>query len=226
MLSTDRPPITIPVLQQRVREGQRLVMTTAYDAVTARLADPIVDMILVGDSVGNVCLGFDNTLPVSMAMMNHHLEAVMRTRPRALVVADMPYLSYHLSLEDTLRNAGGFLQRGASAVKLEGGANRAEIIRALVDCEIPVMGHLGLTPQSVHAMGGFKVQGRGAAGRHPDPGGRASAPGGGLLCPRARGHPVRAGGADHPDASAFRPSASGPGRIARVRCWSCMTCSG
>ena len=160
--STDRPPITIPALQQRVRDGQRLVMTTAYDAVTARLADPIVDMILVGDSVGNVCLGFDNTLPVSMAMMNHHLEAVMRTRPRALVVADMPYLSYHLSLEDTLRNAGGFLQRGASAVKLEGGAKRAEIIRALVDCEIPVMGHLGLTPQSVHAMGGFKVQGRGA----------------------------------------------------------------
>ena len=122
--STDRPPITIPALQQRVRDGQRLVMTTAYDAVTARLADPIVDMILVGDSVGNVCLGFDNTLPVSMAMMNHHLEAVMRTRPRALVVADMPYLSYHLSLEDTLRNAGGFLQRGAAAVKLEGGAKR------------------------------------------------------------------------------------------------------
>ena len=150
------------MLQQRVRDGQRLVMTTAYDAVTARLADPIVDMILVGDSVGNVCLGFDNTLPVSMAMMNHHLEAVARTKPRALLVADMPYLSYHLSLEDTLRNAGGFLQRGAAAVKLEGGAKRAETIQALVDCEIPVMGHLGLTPQSVHAMGGFKVQGRGA----------------------------------------------------------------
>ena len=95
--ATERLPITIPMLQQRVREGQRLVMTTAYDAVTARLADPIVDMILVGDSVGNVCLGFDNTLPVSMAMMNHHLEAVARTKPRALLVADMPYLSYHLS---------------------------------------------------------------------------------------------------------------------------------
>ena len=127
--STDRPSVTIPSLQQRVRDGQRLVMTTAYDAVTARLADPIVDMILVGDSVGNVCLGFDNTLPVSMAMMNHHLEAVMRTRPRALVVADMPYLSYHLSLDDTLCNAGGFLQRGAAAVKLEGGAKRAETSR-------------------------------------------------------------------------------------------------
>jgi 3-methyl-2-oxobutanoate hydroxymethyltransferase len=152
--------VTIPLLQQWVRNGQRLVMTTAYDAVTARLADPIVDMLLVGDSVGNVCLGFDNTLPVSMAMMNHHLEAVARTKPRALLVADMPYLSYHLSLDDTLCNAGGFLQRGAAAVKLEGGAKRVETIRALVECEIPVMGHLGLTPQSVHAMGGFKVQGR------------------------------------------------------------------
>jgi len=160
--SPDRSPVTIPALQQRVRDGQRLVMTTAYDAVTARLADPVVDMILVGDSVGNVCLGFDNTLPVSMAMMNHHLEAVMRTKPRALVVADMPYLSYHLSLDDTLCNAGGFLKRGAAAVKLEGGAKRVETIQALVECEIPVMGHLGLTPQSVHAMGGFKVQGRAA----------------------------------------------------------------
>jgi 3-methyl-2-oxobutanoate hydroxymethyltransferase len=135
-------------------------MTTAYDAVTARIANTIVDVILVGDSVGNVCLGFDNTLPVSVAMMNHHLEAVARTRPSALLVADMPFLSFHLSAEETLRNAGGFLQRGADAVKLEGGTKRVEMVRALVDCEIPVMGHLGLTPQSVNVMGGFKVQGR------------------------------------------------------------------
>ncbi|WP_284274759.1 3-methyl-2-oxobutanoate hydroxymethyltransferase [Bradyrhizobium iriomotense] len=154
--------VTIPVLQRWKGEGRRAVMTTAYDAVTARIADPIVDIILVGDSVGNVCLGFDNTLPVSMAMMNHHLEAVARTKPRALLVADMPFLSFHLSPEETIRNAGGFLQRGADAVKLEGGAKRAEIVRALVDCEIPVMGHLGLTPQSVNVMGGFKVQGRNA----------------------------------------------------------------
>lgn len=152
--------VTLPRLQLWKDEGRRLVMTTAYDAVTARIADPIVDMILVGDSVGNVCLGFDNTLPVSMAMMNHHVDAVARARPRALLVADMPFLSFHLSPEDTIRNAGGFLQRGADAVKLEGGAKRVEMIRALVDCEIPVMGHLGLTPQSVNAMGGFKVQGR------------------------------------------------------------------
>ncbi|MCP3475835.1 3-methyl-2-oxobutanoate hydroxymethyltransferase [Bradyrhizobium sp. CCGUVB1N3] len=154
--------VTIPALQRWKGEGRRVVMTTAYDAVTARIADPVVDIILVGDSVGNVCLGFDNTLPVSLAMMNHHLEAVARTRPRALLVADMPFLSFHLRPEETIRNAGGFLQRGADAVKLEGGAKRAEMVRALVDCEIPVMGHLGLTPQSVNIMGGFKVQGRNA----------------------------------------------------------------
>lgn len=152
--------ITIPTLQRWRQEGRRVAMTTAYDAITARIAAPIVDIILVGDSVGNVCLGFDNTLPVSMAMMNHHLEAVARTRPRALLVADMPFLSFHLNPEETIRNAGGFLQRGADAVKLEGGAKRVEMVRALVDCEIPVMGHLGLTPQSVNVMGGFKVQGR------------------------------------------------------------------
>ncbi|MCK1743737.1 3-methyl-2-oxobutanoate hydroxymethyltransferase [Bradyrhizobium sp. 139] len=139
-------------------------MTTAYDAITARIADPVVDIILVGDSVGNVCLGFGHTLPVSMQMMNHHLEAVVRTKPHALLVADMPFLSFHLSREDTIRNAGGFLQRGADAVKLEGGAKRTEMVRALIDCEIPVMGHLGLTPQSINTMGGFKVQGRNADG--------------------------------------------------------------
>src|SRR5215472_14938981 len=124
--------VTIPMLQRWTQEGRQIVMTTAYDAVTARIADPIVDILLVGDSVGNVCLGFENTLPVSMAMMNHHLEAVARTKPRALLVADMPFLSFHLGAEETIRNAGGFLQRGAAAVKLEGGAKRIEMVRALV----------------------------------------------------------------------------------------------
>ncbi|QRM33042.1 3-methyl-2-oxobutanoate hydroxymethyltransferase (plasmid) [Microvirga sp. VF16] len=105
----DRPAITIPLLQTAAREGRRLV--TAYDGVTGRLADSVVDIILVGDSVGNVCLGFDNTLPVSMAMMNHHLEAVARTKPRALLIADVPYLSHYLSLDDTgmplIEPAGG-----------------------------------------------------------------------------------------------------------------------
>lgn len=152
--------VTIPMLQSWKVDGRRIAMTTAYDAVTARIADPVVDIILVGDSVGNVCLGFDNTLPVSVAMMNHHLEAVARTRSHALLVADMPFLSYHVSPAETIRNAGDFLRRGAEAVKLEGGSKRVEMVRALVDCEIPVMGHLGLTPQSVNVMGGFKVQGR------------------------------------------------------------------
>jgi 3-methyl-2-oxobutanoate hydroxymethyltransferase len=153
--------VTLPQLHAWYRAARRLVMTTAYDAVTARIADAAgVDMILVGDSVGNVCLGFENTLPVSMAMMNHHLEAVARTRPTAFLMADMPYLSFHLGVEDTVRNAGGFLQRGAQAIKLEGGAKRLPVIHALIDAEIPVMGHLGLTPQSVNPMGGFKVQGK------------------------------------------------------------------
>jgi 3-methyl-2-oxobutanoate hydroxymethyltransferase len=156
-----RARVTLPQMHAWHHSGRKLVMTTAYDAVHARIADAAgVDIILVGDSVGNVCLGFENTLPVSMAMMNHHLEAVARTRPSAFLMVDLPYLSYHLSVEDTVRNAGGFLQRGAQAVKLEGGAKRLPMVHALIDAEIPVMGHLGLTPQSVNPMGGFKVQGK------------------------------------------------------------------
>ncbi|MBS1767755.1 MAG: 3-methyl-2-oxobutanoate hydroxymethyltransferase [Acidobacteria bacterium] len=159
--SDTRPRVTLPQLQSWKREGRPMTLLTAYDAPTALIADAAgVDILLVGDSVGNVCLGFENTLPVTMAMMNHHVEAVARTKPAALLVADMPYLSFHLGVEDTLRNAGGFLQRGAQAVKLEGGAKRLPMIHALVDAEIPVMGHLGLTPQSIHAMGGYKVQGK------------------------------------------------------------------
>ena len=156
-----RPTVTILDLARMAGARERIVMTTAYDAITSRIADAAgVDVLLVGDSVGNVCLGFENTLPVSMAMMNHHLEAVARSRPRALLLVDMPFLSYHLGTEDTLRNAGGFVQRGAQGVKLEGGANRVPVVRALVQAEIPVMGHLGLTPQSIHRMGGYKIQGR------------------------------------------------------------------
>lgn len=154
------PKVTIPMLRQWRAEGRKLVMVTAYDAAQARLVDPLTDIILVGDSMGNVVLGFDSTLQVTVEMMNHHLEAVARTKPRALLVADMPYLSFHLGKADTLANAGGFIRRGAAAVKLEGGTKRLDMVKALVDCEIPVMGHLGLTPQSVNVMGGYKVQGR------------------------------------------------------------------
>jgi len=164
-LAEHRPQTTVLDLARKVGEGGRLVMLTAYDAPTAHIADAAgVDMILVGDSVGNVCLGFENTLPVSVAMMNHHLEAVARTQPKAFLVADMPYLSCRLGVEEALRTACGFLQRGAQAVKVEGGRTRLDLVKALVEADVPVMAHLGLMPQSVHAMGGYKVQGREAAG--------------------------------------------------------------
>jgi 3-methyl-2-oxobutanoate hydroxymethyltransferase len=138
-----------------------LVMVTAYDAPTARIADDAgVDIILVGDSVAMVVLGYEDTLQVTVADMAHHVGAVARARPQALVVADMPWLSYHLSVEDAVRNAAVLVRSGAAAVKLEGGRARVPVVEALVDAQIPVMGHLGLTPQSVHAMGGYKVQGQ------------------------------------------------------------------
>jgi 3-methyl-2-oxobutanoate hydroxymethyltransferase len=138
-----------------------LVMVTAYDAPTARLADAAgVDLLLVGDSLAMVVLGYDDTLSVTVDDMVHHTAAVARTAPRALVVADLPWMSYHVSPEDTVRNAARLVRAGAPAVKLEGGAKRLPAVSALIDAEIPVMGHLGLTPQSVHALGGFKVQGR------------------------------------------------------------------
>jgi 3-methyl-2-oxobutanoate hydroxymethyltransferase len=155
--------VTAPAVRSRkVAHGDPpLVMVTAYDAPGARMADEAgVDMILVGDSVAMVVLGYDDTLQVTVDDLAHHTAAVARTSPRALVVADLPWMSYHLSAEDTLRNAAALVRAGATAVKLEGGAKRAAMVEALVAAEIPVMGHLGLTPQSVHAMGGFKVQAR------------------------------------------------------------------
>lgn len=163
MTAEAQRPITVPDLQAFKLRGQPIVVTTAYDACTAQLAAPLVDVLLVGDSVGNVCLGMEGTNAVSMAMMNHHLDAVVRAKTNALIVADLPYLSYHINDDEAARNAGNFIQRGAAAVKLEGGAKRVRTIERLIDCEIPVMGHLGLTPQSQHVMGGFKVQGKSAA---------------------------------------------------------------
>jgi 3-methyl-2-oxobutanoate hydroxymethyltransferase len=137
-------------------------MLTAYDYPTARLLDAAgIDILLVGDSVGNNVLGYDSTLPVTMEEMLHHTRAVTRGTRRALVVADMPYLSYQTSRRDALRNAGRFLKEaGAAAVKIEGGRRRAALVRAMVEAEIPVMGHIGLLPQSLHVMGGYKVQGK------------------------------------------------------------------
>ena len=155
---------TAPTIRA-AKGGTPIVMVTAYDAPTARIADDAgVDIILVGDSVAMVVLGYEDTLQVTVADMAHHVGAVARARPRALVVADMPWLSYHLSVEDAVRNAAQLIRAGAAAVKLEGGRARVAVVEALVDAQIPVMGHLGLTPQSVHAMGGYKVQGQQAEG--------------------------------------------------------------
>ena len=152
--------VTVPSLRAR-KGGEPLVMVTAYDAPTARIADEAgVDVVLVGDSVAMVVLGYDDTLQVTVDDMARHVAAVARTRPGPLVVADLPWLSYHVSVEDAVRNAGVLVRAGAQAVKLEGGRRRLPVIGALLDAEIPVMGHLGLTPQSVHAMGGYRVQGQ------------------------------------------------------------------
>jgi len=136
-------------------------MVTAYDAPGARMVDEAgVDMILVGDSLAMVVLGYDSTLQVTVEDMAHHTAAVARAKPSALLIGDLPWLSYHLSTEDTVRNAAALVRAGAQAVKLEGGRKRLPAVSAILDAEIPVMGHIGLTPQSVNVMGGFKVQGK------------------------------------------------------------------
>jgi 3-methyl-2-oxobutanoate hydroxymethyltransferase len=153
--------VNAPAVRARKGSGEPLVMVTAYDAPSARIAsDARVDMILVGDTLAMVVLGYDDTLSVTVDDMAHHVAAVARVKPEPMVIADMPWLSYHLSAEDTVRNAARLIRAGAQAVKLEGGRKRLPMVEAILDAEIPVMGHIGLTPQSVHAMGGFKVQGR------------------------------------------------------------------
>ena len=152
--------ITVP--EVRSRKGKDpLVMVTAYDAPGARIADEAgVDLILVGDSLAMVVLGYEDTLQVTIEDMAHHVGAVARAKPRPLIVGDLPWMSYHVSVEDTVRNAATLIRAGAQSVKLEGGRKRLPMVQAIVDAEMPVMGHLGLTPQSIHAMGGFKVQGK------------------------------------------------------------------
>lgn len=155
--------VTVPAVRAAKRRAGHapLVMVTAYDTPGARIADAAgVDLILVGDSVANTVLGYPDTLQVTVADMAHHVAAVARARPTPLVVGDLPWMSYHLDPVDTVRNAATLIRAGARCVKLEGGAVRAPMVRALVDAEIPVMGHVGLTPQSLHAMGGYRVQGR------------------------------------------------------------------
>ncbi len=153
--------VTVPGLRARKLSGAKFSALTAYDAISASIVDAAgIDLVLVGDSLANTALGYDNTLPVSIDEMLIAVRAVRRTVSRALLVADMPFGSYHVSVEDGVRNAIGFIQSGAEAVKLEGGRERVPLVEALVANGIPVMGHIGLTPQSVHAMGGFRVQGK------------------------------------------------------------------
>jgi 3-methyl-2-oxobutanoate hydroxymethyltransferase len=154
--------VTIPELYKMKAEGKRIAMLTAYDFPFAKMADEAgIEVILVGDSLGVVVQGHANTLPVTMEEMLYHTRMVARAASNALVVGDMPFLSYQTGVDDAVRNAGAFLKAGASAVKLEGGSSVSDVIAAMARYDIPVMAHIGLTPQSVHRMGGFKVQGKG-----------------------------------------------------------------
>jgi 3-methyl-2-oxobutanoate hydroxymethyltransferase len=160
-----RKKMTTLAFRQKKERGEPITMLTAYDYPTALAMDNAgIDAILVGDSLGMVVLGYENTLPVTMEEMLHHSRAVARGAKHALLIGDMPFMSYQASVEDAVRNAGRFLQQGGmDAVKLEGGRERADAVRAITGSGIPVMGHLGLTPQSVHQLGGFRAQGKTAS---------------------------------------------------------------
>ena len=160
---TEQDKVTVPSVRSRKRRNgdDPLVMITAYDEPWARLVDSAgVDIILVGDTLAQIVLGYEDTLHVGIDDMVHHVGAVARARPRALVVGDLPWMTYHLDPFDAVRHAAQLIRAGAGAVKLEGGRRRFPAVEAIIAAEIPVMGHLGLTPQSVHAMGGYRVQGR------------------------------------------------------------------
>lgn len=167
-MQANTPKITVPEIQRLKEAGRKIAALTAYDYPFARILDRCgIDLLLVGDSLGTVVQGELTTLPVTMDDMVYHLKLVSRARPRALVVGDMPFLSYQAGICDAITNAGRLLKDGsAEAVKLEGGVNVARVIKAIVNVDIPVMAHIGLTPQSVHRMGGYKVQGK-KSGRQP-----------------------------------------------------------
>ncbi len=156
-------PVTVPSLQKKKEKNEKIVALTAYDFPTARIVDEAgIDLVLVGDSLGMVVLGYENTIPVTMEEMIHHTKPVARAVERALVVGDMPYFSYHLSQQESVLNASRFLKEGgAKAVKIEGASSkRLKLIETLVEADIPVMGHIGLTPQSIHHLGQYRVRGK------------------------------------------------------------------
>jgi len=155
-------PVTVNKIREMKQKGEKIVMLTAYDYSTAKVVDEVgIPLILVGDSLGMVVLGYDSTIPVTMEEMLHHTKAVVRGVKNAMVVGDMPFMTYHLSMEQALRNAGRFIQEtGCQAVKLEGGVTVADKVKRIVECGIPVCGHIGMTPQSRLQLGGFKIQGK------------------------------------------------------------------
>ena len=160
-----RQKVTVSSLREKKFRHERIACLTAYDYATARLVDEAgIDIVLVGDSLAQTMLGYENTLSVTIEEMLHHTRAVRRGVKHGLLLADMPYGSYHVSTDEAIRNAARFVKEaGAEAVKIEGGAKRADLIRQIIDAEIPVAGHIGLTPQSVNVMGGYKVQGKSLA---------------------------------------------------------------
>ncbi len=154
--------VSINQIKEMKQKGEKIAMLTAYDYTTAKIIDEVgIPLILVGDSLGMVVLGYETTIPVTTEEMLHHTKAVVRGAKQAMIVGDMPFMTYHISVSQALENAARFIQEGgAQAIKLEGGVTVAEKVQRIVECGIPVMGHIGLTPQSIHQFGGFKVQGR------------------------------------------------------------------
>jgi len=196
------PRVRVPDLKDKKRRGEKIAMLTAYDATIARILDRAgVDVLLVGDSVGVVVLGYEHTLPVTLDDILHHTRAVARGASHALVVADMPFMTYQVSVEEAVRNAGRLLQAGAAAVKVEGGSPILGAVRRMVELGIPVMGHLGLQPQSLHQAGGYRKQ--------------ATRPASSASCSKPS-RPTRPGAS--PPAWVFRQSASAPDRTATDRC--------
>ena len=218
--------ITVPWVRAR-KGGPKLTMVTAYDYPSARVASQAgVEIILVGDSAANVIHGMDDTLGMTIDIMILHAQAVARAKPDSLLVVDMPWLSYHISIEDTLRNAGRLVQEGhAEAVKLEGGTRRLPMIEAIVGAEIPVLGHLGLTPQSVHAMGGYKVQGRELETARMLVQEAKELESAGVFAIVLEGIPDLVARASRSKCRC-RPSGSVPGHTRMGRCWSTPICSG
>ncbi|MDP2932257.1 MAG: 3-methyl-2-oxobutanoate hydroxymethyltransferase [Chloroflexota bacterium] len=154
--------VSINEIKEMKQKGEKITMLTAYDYSTAKIVDEVgIPLVLVGDSLGMVVLGYESTIPVTMAEMLHHTKTVVRGTKHAMVIGDMPFMTYHVTTEDAMRNAARFIQEaGAQAIKLEGGVTVAEKVKRIVECGIPVMGHLGLTPQSILQFGGYKIQGR------------------------------------------------------------------